>query len=310
MKKEFVKKFSFGISLNITLEEYEEILNNYGVYINSAYFSLPCGEEFHTRTRVIEEYKKQDATEKLIKILKLLKKYNINLEAVINQYKISNENLEKGLKFLKKYIDIDSICILDEYKQIVKKYYPNIKLIYSFNNYPVLENNFKQISKEYDVIVIGKELLRKYNVIKMIKEYGFDIKLLLNSGCSFNCGTCRAGSRQCTDTYKRNLKKFTRNELYAIQSFFPWELKRLTNILEHDEIYEYKISCRPCDKAYLENCLESYILYNKKEEEYIRENIKNYYLWGRQSEISKNLDDYNINEINQIKEELWENNLK
>ena len=306
MKKKFEKKFSFGISLNISLSEYEEILKKYTKYINSAYFSLPCGDEFHTRARVVEEYQQENSIHKLLEILKLLKKYEIKLEAVINQYKISDEKLEQGLKFLKNNIEVDSICILDEYREIVRKYYPNIELVYSFNNVPVLERNFKNISKDYTELVIGKELLRKPNVIKSIKEHGFKVKFLLNGGCSFNCGTCRTGNRNCVKTYQKNLEKFTRTELYAIQSFFPWELEKITNILNNNEIDEFKISCRPCNKIYLENCLESYILYNKSEEEYIEENIDNYYLWGRQSEINKKLTDYNIKEINAIKESLWE----
>lgn len=305
MKEIFEKKFSFGISLNISLEEYEEILKKYDKYINSAYFSLPCGDEFHTRTRVIEEYQQENSIEKLMEILDLLRKHNIKLEAVINQYKISNEKLERGLTFLKNNIKVDSICILNEYKEIVRKYYPDIELVYSFNNIPVLANNYKNISKDYNMLVIGKELLRKCDAIRDIKEYGFKIKFLLNAGCSFNCGTCRSGSRNCVKTYEKNLDKFTRSELYAIQSFFPWELRRIINVLNDNVIDEFKISCRPCNKEYLENCLESYIEYNKTEEQYIEENIKNYYLWGRQTEIVKNLNDYNIREINEIKENLW-----
>lgn len=307
MKKSFEKKFSFGVSLNISLDEYEEILKKYNKYINSAYFSLPCGEEFHTRIRVIDEYNQNGSTERLIEILNLLKKYGIKIEAVINQYRISKEKLKEGLMFLKENIDVDSICILDEYRDVVREYYPNIDLVYSFNNVPVLQSNFKNISKDYKTLVIGKELLRKYDVIKDIKEYGFEVKLLLNGGCSFNCGTCRAGSRRCVETYEKNLEKFTRTELYAIQSFFPWELDKITDILNHNEIDEFKISCRPCNKEYLEKCLESYIERKKNEEDYIKENIKNYYLWGRQSEISKKTTDYDIKEINIIKKLLWEN---
>ena len=305
MKTNFEKAFSFGISLNIELEEYKKMLNKYAKYISSAYFSLPCGDGFHTRSRVAEEYRNKDSIEKLKKILNLLKQYDVKLEAVINQYNLTKERLEEGLIFLRNNIEVDSICILEEYRESVKKYYPDIELVYSFNNIPVIEKNYKNISKDYDVVVIGKELLRKPNVIKDIKEYGFKIKFLLNAGCSFNCGTCRAGSRNCVKTYERNREKFTRNELYAIQSFFPWELKKLVSILKSGEIDEFKISCRPCNIEYLEKCLESYIMNEKTEEQYVEEDINNYYLWGRQTETSKKLTDYNIKEINKIKEELW-----
>ena len=81
-------RFSFGISLNIDLDDYKKIIDDYNGYINNVYFSLPLGDEFHTRKGVIEEYSQKNAMEKLKNILILFKENNIGLEAVLNQYDI------------------------------------------------------------------------------------------------------------------------------------------------------------------------------------------------------------------------------
>lgn len=41
MNEKYFKKFSFGISLNIEIEEYLKILSDFLPYISSVYFSLP-----------------------------------------------------------------------------------------------------------------------------------------------------------------------------------------------------------------------------------------------------------------------------
>lgn len=104
-----INKFSFGISLNIKLDEYEELLKEYHKYIKSVYFSLPYGDEFHTRYSVMEEYNQINSSDKLYAILNLFKKWNINLELLLNQYNIPEVKCRDGIKRVKDIIEIDSI---------------------------------------------------------------------------------------------------------------------------------------------------------------------------------------------------------
>lgn len=303
--EEYIKKFSFGLSLNIKLEDYKKIIEKYSMYLYSVYFSLPFGREFHTRKLVIDEYNQENATEKLLKILKLFKENGIKLEAVINQYNINPEKLKQSLKKLDKLIVVDSICCLDEYVDIIDEHYSGKKyLISSFNNGNF--NNIKEICSKYDMIVLAKEYMRNPQKIEKIKSMGIDVKLLVNNGCAFNCKSCRAGRKECIKTFKENLKNSTIEKLYAMQSLFPWELKKLIEKLpNYNIIKEIKISSRPCTYEYINNCLDSYI-YNKETIEYISENIENYYLWGRQANFIKYYNSFNLENIEKIKRDLWE----
>lgn len=67
--------------------------------------------------------------------------------------------------------------------------------------------------------MIGRKFLCDINCMRYINDLGLDVKLLLNNGCSFNCGTCRAGRKNCEKVFKQNLSKFNIEEIYALQSF-------------------------------------------------------------------------------------------
>lgn len=301
MESKLYKKFSFGLSLQITISEYKELINNYGIYINSVYFSLPLGKNFHTRRLVEKEYKEDEAEKKLLNILKLFKDNGIKLEVVLNQYGMTEGDIVRAIKYMNQNINFDSICILDEYLSIIHNSYPNTYLISSFNNLKLSKKDIKNTSHKYNQIVVGKNFMRDIELLNTIKEEKFDSKLLLNNGCSFNCNSCRAGSKQCEQIFNENKKHVEVQKLYAIQSFFPFELKKL---LEKTEIDELKISNRPCTYEYLNNCLDSYINNN---ENYINYSKKNYYLWGRLGKFIPFYEEFDYNMIKKIKEDLWKN---
>ena len=306
-KKIYEKKFSFGIDLDIELNDYKKIINKYSPYISSVYFSLPNGEVFHTRIKMREEYKKAGAKEKLLNILNLFRSSNIKLEAVINQYNIEKGELKKALCDLDNFVKVDSICCLDEYVDVILEHYSNnIYLISSFNNNPLHKENINKLNHKYNMIVVGKEFMREPKLLEKIKEQNFDVKLLINNGCAFNCGMCRSGRENCIKTFENNKKRFSTEELYAIQSFFPWELDKLMNILgDKNIIDEIKISSRPSTYEYINDCLESYI-YNKDVTKYIEKDSYKYHLFGRQSNLIPYFKDFNYDNIEKIKKELWD----
>ena len=305
-KKEIYKhKFSFGISLGINIEDYKKIINDYKYYISSIYFSLPLGTEFHTRDSVVVEYSKKNSEETLINILKLFKNNDIKLEAVVNQYNISEDKILEAIEYLKNNVDVDSICTLDEYAKMIRRCFPKQYLVRSFNNYNI---TYEQLQSDniYNEIVIGRRFLRDIKYINQVRNLGIDIKLLLNNGCSFNCATCRAGKEKCKEVFNKNIQKYSAEELYALQSFWPYELQILEQKIDLDNIKEFKISSRPCTYEYLDNCLNSYIYHNqKKEEKFLMEDLNNYRLWGRLTHFTKYFNDMSINEIKKIKKEIW-----
>ena len=303
---EYMNKFSFGLSLNIELEQYEKIIEQFKPFLNSVYFSLPFGDEFHTRMGVRREYSETNAIKKLLDILNLFKEKGIKLEAIINQYHINLDKLKKVLDKVDEIFNIDSICCLDEYFEVIDGHYNGkMYLVSSFNNGIVNMNNVENY-KKYNMIVIARQFLRDINSIMSIKDNGVDVKLLINNGCAFNCYSCRAGQRKCVEVFKKNLKEYTPEQLYAKQSFFPWELKKLfIDLKGYKYIDEIKLSSRPCSYKYLKDCLESYI-YNIKEEKYIKETTKNYHLWGRQANLIEYFDKFDLENINKIKKNLWD----
>lgn len=298
----YIKKFSFGISLNIELKDYKKIIEKYSKYLSSVYFSPPFGEEFHTRNSVKKQYNQKDAKTKLLNTLKVFRDNGIKLELVINQYGINLEKLKKALDILDYFIKVDSICCLDEYVDIINEHYKGkMYLVSSFNNV-VLRNEMCK----YDMTVLAKKYMREPKMLEEIKRKNIDIKLLVNNGCAFNCKSCRAGAKECKNTFNKNIQKYTVEELYAIQSFFPWELAELFKRLDNNDIVkEIKISSRPSSYEYIDNCLESYI-YNLNPEKYIKMNAQNYHLWGRQANLIKYFDSFRLEEIQKIKRKLWE----
>lgn len=269
-------------------------------------FLYHSGDEFHTREGVKREYNQKGALNKLICILNLFKSKGVKLEAVVNQYHIDIFKLEKALYDLDDIIKVDSICCLDEYLEIIYNHYGGkMYLVSSFNNKPIYENNLEKISNNYNMLVLSKKFMRRPEAIKKIKQEGFDIKLLVNNGCSFNCLTCRGGQNNCRRTFRENLKKYNPQELYAMQSFFPWELKELSERIGHNNVIdEIKLSSRPCTYQYLNNCLKSYI-YNEDVDKYIEKDYHNYHLWGRQANLIPYFKNFNLIKIEDIKKELW-----
>ena len=137
----------------------------------------------------------------------------------------------------------------------------------------------ENISRSFSTIVVGKYFLRIPHYLEAIHDNGFEVKLLVNNGCSYNCMGCGKGTRNCSRTFEHNLKNMSAEELYAMQSFYPYELNELLSKLSY-EPESIKISNRTDGYEYLDMCLDSYI--NEiPPEEYISMNPRNYRLYNR-----------------------------
>lgn len=296
-----MKKFSIGLSMDIDPSEYKELFIKYGEYIDYLYFSIPLGERFQTRKDLFAKYSLQDATEKIKKILNCALDYGINIELALNTYLLKKEDFFIAKQYCQKELKIVPSCIVSNlsYGIDIAAAFPDTDQIVSFNSGIKEENDLLNIPSCYNEIVISSSQIRNPVFWAKIKEYGFKTRLLLNNGCSFNCGTCKH-AKDCNAIFENNIAKNGINYIYALQSIYPTEFKaEIENSLYLDG---FKISNRNCTFKYLMNCLEGYITGN---DDIACNYDEKYYLWGRLAHFSKYYNVINSTEVYNIKKQLW-----
>lgn len=299
------KLFSIGLSLGISLEEYYKLYDKYNNYIKSIYFSPPFEEKFHTRQIIVDQFSDPKNVEKFYKIIEFFKKEGVILDCVLNRPSINKEIVEKYINNIKD-LNVDQFTCIDSLIDYLSDEFPNADKISSFNNNFKIQN-LDNISHKYNTIVIGKNLLRDKDNIEKIYNKGFNVKLLVNNGCSFNCYGCMSGNINCEKTFINNLKHNNVQLLYAMQSFYPDELDKLLSILNFP-IESIKISNRTDNYDYLDKCLDSYIN-NNDTKKYIDEDINNYRLWSRLAYFNPYFKEFNQDEIVKVKKKIWKNTL-
>lgn len=295
------KKFCIGISLEMEIIEYEKLIEQFSPYISTFYFSPPLGDRYHTRTKIAEQFHDLQLTSRFYNIINLIRNKGFKLDCVLNRPTMRLEEVQSALKYLKCYMEVDQITCLQEQADYVREQFPDKEIIYSYNN-DLNIDKIAKITKLFDTVVVGKYFLRSPQLLKKIYEQGFEIKLLVNNGCSYNCGGCKSGSLQCDETVIRNLEKENINYLYALQSFYPHELHNLLECIDIP-IKSIKISNRTSGYQYLKNCLQSYVE-NRDVDEYVINNYRNYRLWCRLGELSHHFQELNNEEINKYKREI------
>ena len=300
------KKFSVGLTLQTTEEEFSKLLDKYCPYIKEVYFSLPLGDRFHTRKNINNLFLKEENISKFWVLLNIVKKYSINLELALNTYKLDNDDIIEAATQLHKHnIKIDSVVTLEKYVENIKKHFPNIPLISSYNNEIRTIEDIKNLQYKYDSIVIGGAGIRNENIWKEIKvNRGEKVKLLLNNGCSFNCGWC-SHSCECEKCFNSNIQQNSPMYLYALQSIMPYEIHN--SLLDVEQIDLLKISNRSDSIEYLDKCLHSYI--HNENKYWIEKSYTNYLLWCRLSWFYKYYKYFEYEKVVEYKKIIYENNI-
>ncbi len=277
------KKFSIGLSLTISIDEYKELLTKYKDYIQSIYFSPPFSDKFHSRLEICEEFSDPQNIKKFYKVLELFKNEDILLDCVLNRPSLDSNTIIENLDSIKS-IHPDQITLLDRHIQLICDEFPTVEKIYSFNN-DFTMGKLANISDGFDTIVVGKYFLRNSQLLEKIYNSGFNLKLLVNNGCSYNCRGCQMGWRHCESVFNSNLQKKSPEYLYALLSFYPYELFELLNKLIVP-VKSLKISNRTSDYEYLNKCLYAYI--NYKSEDLYKQNscLEDYRLYARQANFN------------------------
>ncbi|MBR5228851.1 MAG: hypothetical protein IKV96_03335, partial [Firmicutes bacterium] len=236
------KSFSIGLNLNETIEDYEIFLDEYGGMISSIYFSPLLGRKFYSRTELEDECDKEDSLYKLKKLLDKFRSKGIRSEMAVNTFGLTEDDIDLICRFTtENEIVVDEVVCLAQYGKQLRDLYHRAEIKYSFNN-PKID---RDALAYFDTVVAGKELLRDKAARHELVEAGKEIVLLLNNGCTFACHYPCGDSEFCGKILDKSLKEHNLDYLYAQQSFFPEELKRLLETDEYAYKYRFKISNRP-----------------------------------------------------------------
>lgn len=300
MNKIYKNRFSIGLSLAISVDEYKQIIEKFGDYIYGIYFSPPLGKQFHSRHVIAEQLEMKENVDRLFQVLELFEHCGFVVDADINMSPLTNEDIESFIEFIKQNKIVTEITAIEPYGKVIHQFLPNMKMLYSFNNF----YSGEKVPDYYETIVLGKKYLKDYQSINSLIASGKKVKLLINNGCSYNCGTCRNGTKQCFKTVSDNLKMESVNELYAKQTLFPWELYELVRRIDNNNNLIFKISNRTSGFSYLYKCLKAYTEFQYIHP-YIDEGIHNYALFSRIGPMEAHFDELNYEMIEHIKYDYW-----
>lgn len=305
MNKHLKSKISIGLSLDISIEQYKELLQNYHYYLNSIYFSLPLGDQFHTRGKIARQFLDKENITKFYHIIELFYNAGVKLDCVLNRTSLRSDDIEKALIFIREEMPVQQITCLERDIELVNDYFPELDKIYSYNN-DLNVKKISTISNLFSTVVAGKYFLRDTEALQKIVDGGFKVKLLVNNGCSFNCHGCGSDNRLCEKVFNDNLRSNSLEKLYALQSFIPEELDNL--LMSHGQLIDsIKISNRTSGYDYLKNCLDSYINVSSIDP-YIEQNISNYRLWLRLGWFSDKLSQLDLEKVKNEKKKLMVKN--
>lgn len=298
----FHKRFSVGLALDTNLLEFNRFLEKYAEYIDNFYFSLPLGDKFHARSRVVEQMHNPDIVRLFWELLKCIRSYGIKLELVLNNGMVSCEDVKQSAQMLEAHgIKVDLVGITDDIYEYVKRYFPSQELVFSFKNHAHTEKDFALLTNHYDEIVLGRQNIRNTQLFSFIQhKLNTKVVLLLNNGCSHICGGCTT-LKNCHRAYYQAKFRYDSEYLYALQSVLPFEIH--SGLLDTEDVCLFKISSRNASVEYIEDCLKSYIFCI--EESYIRKSTENYALWSRLAWHSEYFDCFSLERIKAIKKMIY-----
>lgn len=306
MDRSYYKRFSVGLTLLDSVEEYDVFLKNYGKYINNIYFSLPMGDRFHSRVMFKELLKEDQYIELFWKLLLCVQKYSINLELLFNTSGLNETDIRNSFIALEEHgIKVQKIGILDEYYDLTRKYFPTQKLVYSFNNFPNSLSHYANIKNSYDEIVVARQFIRDNQLFSFIKNtLNSNVVLLVNNGCSQVCGGCKT-HWHCHDSYYREHSKYSAEYQYALQSVFPFEINE--GYIDMCNVDLIKIATRNDNLLYVKKCLDSYV--NNEAIGYVQSNKHNYLLWSRLQWHTDYFNTFDYDRLVELKKKIYDGSI-
>lgn len=303
-KEFFYKKFSLGLFLDTSIRGFTQFLDDFEDFIANIYFSLPMGDKFHSRRKVVDQFHDSREIDKFWQLLHIIQERNIRLELLFNTQNITAEEIRSAHRLLEQHgIRPDLVGLQDQYYDIIRQEFPSCQLVYSFNNAPHSHRDFSAGGHHYDEYVIGRNFIRDTELYDYIHwELGGRTVLLVNNGCSFLCGGCK-DTQHCRNMYLKGRETKSPAELYALQSIMPFELQE--GWLDLGQIDLIKINSRNSDLNYARNCLASYIFGH--EEEWLSLNPQHFSLWAHLTWHFPYFSSFSYTEIRHLKLEIYNN---
>ena len=303
-----MKKFSLGISLKLSLRDYEDVFRRYKDMIDEIYFSPPFERKFQSRPSISDHFRNKDNVTKLLAILKMAMNNNINLELVINsKLFLNDDDVERCHMWCKENnIVIKSLCTFNHLIKKAKELFGDIKYICSYNQNSRTYKDLENINPLFDEVVLGNNFIRDVKAFEILKLRGFKVRVLLNNGCSHNCNWCSNGhANLCQLTFERNLKHKSFEFLFAIQSVFPFELVEFYEKLNC--VDSYKLSSRTQNKDKFFDILKVYLdgYFEKNENCMLAVCLLTY----MQRYILKNINNINFDDVFRIKKGFIESSI-
>ncbi len=298
----FHKRFSVGLTLDTTIDAFEEFLARYHPYIENVYFSLPLGDKFHARENVVKQMRDPEAVKLLWNMLHMIQARGIKLELVLNNGNVTDEDVHTCKSILDEHgVQIDLVGITGDIYHSVRHVFPDQEIVYSFKNRTHTAGDFDRIADHYDQIVLGRQNIRNTALFGHIQSaLHSKVVLLLNNGCSHICGGCTT-LHNCHRSYYRAKFSHDAEYIYALQSIMPHEIH--SGMLDLHCVDLLKISSRNASLKYLDDCLRSYIFCI--EDEYIARSTNNYLLWGRLAWHAEYYDEFAPDRIRSIKQQIY-----
>lgn len=283
-----MKVFSVGLNLDAEIDELKAFFVENADILCSVYYSLPLGKSFYTRNGLEAEYKGSD--EKLLKIIGIIKETGIRTEVALNT-RLSKDQLETAIEYMNRHhMDPDEIVCRNSSFPLLHAAYPKSEFISCYNN------GTEEVLDEFNSIVLGQGYLRNPEQRLKWHERGYRIILMLNNGCSFLCDPRYCNQERCRIMYEKTRQKLSISQIYALQSFFPEELRALAQ----DPIffsYRFKLSTRPFGLKYTRDALRAYAYALSAPKERFFEDCNNYLLFGALTILANNFCNMDYNEI-------------
>ena len=296
----FHKRFSVGLALDSTPDEYEKLFSLYGDKIDNIYFSPPLGDRFHGRNKIADQFHSPEIQERFWEILKVAASHDITLEVVLNTHLLEPGDIELTAEaFAKRGVALGKICVQDSYYDEARTVFSGCEFVHSVNCMPDDRDKILETAPLYDEYVVGRQYIRDEKLFAEIKQKGPRVVLLMNNGCSHWCGGCGELSH-CGEAHQKTLQRFTSQQIYAIQSIMPYEIHE--EFFKTSDVDLFKLSTRNADVRYITLLLDSYI--NNNASEYIKESKDFYLLWSRLLWMKKDFQDYDYEMIREEKKKV------
>ena len=302
LKEDFwQRRFSVGLTLDTTYDEFRSFIEQYAGYIDNFYLSLPLGDRHHCRDRVAQLYGEKEKQDLFWQLVDCIRMNGVKIDLLFNNHTLTDADVVEGRELLDRHeITADKVTVLDGYYDVVRENFPNSKIVYSVNNLLFTFETASEIKKQYDEIVVGRQEIRNARLFHYIKnERGANVILLMNNGCSHTCGGCRTFD-YCKSVYERDSKKYSTEYVYALQSIFPFEIHE--GLIDTNDVSLFKISNRNANVKYTRQCIDSYI--HNQCEELVSESRNNYMLWSRLAWNMEHFDSFDLERIIGMKRDI------